>query len=62
MDGEVYSWGDGEEGQLGHENSTDEVWNPKRIEFLKGMKIVKLIGVADFLRRLERNLYLVTIR
>ena len=32
-DGFVYSWGRGQDGQLGHGDAAADVWEPKRIEF-----------------------------
>ena len=31
---ELYTWGKGEDGRLGH-NNVDDVWIPKRVEFFK---------------------------
>eukprot|EP00824_Muranothrix_gubernata_P000565 TRINITY_DN10685_c0_g1_i3.p1 TRINITY_DN10685_c0_g1~~TRINITY_DN10685_c0_g1_i3.p1 ORF type:complete len:477 (-),score=83.46 TRINITY_DN10685_c0_g1_i3:60-1490(-) len=44
--GEVYTWGWGEEGQLGHDD-TESLKSPKLVEGLRGMKM-KHLGCGDF--------------
>ena len=38
-DGQIYSWGDGKKGELGHGNMLDQ-FTPKRIEALQGLRVV----------------------
>ena len=42
--GEVFSWGDGEYGRLGHGDTTRQR-KPKKIEGLKGKKVVMVRAV-----------------
>ena len=44
-DGQVYSWGSGREGALGHGNMLDQC-TPKRIEALQGLRVVGALGRA----------------
>ena len=44
-DGQVYSWGRGAEGALGHGNMLDQS-TPKRIEALQGLRVVGALGRA----------------
>ena len=41
VDGQVYSWGEGDEGKLGH-NSKESCDRPKLIEAFKGNHIVSI--------------------
>jgi len=42
-DGKVYTWGCGDHGQLGH-NDTKDIWTPKPIQDLFGTDIAKIAG------------------
>ena len=44
-DGQVYSWGRGKQGALGHGNMLDQ-FTPKRIEALQGLRVVGALGRA----------------
>lgn len=38
---QMYTWGKGEDGRLGHGNE-DDVWSPKRVEHFKVMRYFKI--------------------
>jgi alpha-tubulin suppressor-like RCC1 family protein len=46
-DGEVFSWGSGRFGQLGHEELTNSLDKPTAIEFFQGLR-VKEIACGSF--------------